>query len=189
MGADFRADSYVEIGSTGRYVNDFKKTFNIHWDIFTMNDVSPDNSLAEIFERWQVSQVSKHLDFIGFKNEIKKESIDLISCFIGLHHVPVEKLEWFIKGISDLLKPGGKFILRDHNADTKEMVVFCSLLHSVFNLGLWVSYEEDKKEYRNFQPITYWIKVLSKNGLVDSWERLLQHKDPSKNTLIIFTKK
>jgi len=189
LGADFRADSYVEIGSTGRYVNDFKKTFHIHWDIFTMNDVSPDNSLAEIFERWQVSQVSKHLDFIGFKNEIKKESIDLISCFIGLHHVPVEKLEWFIKGISDLLKPGGKFILRDHNADTKEMVVFCSLLHSVFNLGLWVSYEEDKKEYRNFQPLTYWIKVLSKNGLVDSWERLLQHKDPSKNTLIIFTKK
>jgi SAM-dependent methyltransferase len=182
-------NGYVEIGTTGRYVNYFKKTFNIRGNIFTINDSSADNSLAEIFERWQISKVSKHLDFKNYTSNIEKQSVDLITCFVWLHHVPIEKLAWFIKNIHSILKPGGKFILRDHDADSKEMEVFCSLLHTVFNLGLWVSFEEDQKEYRNFHSIVYWSKLLKKHGFQDSWKRILQHKDPSKNTLLIFTKK
>jgi hypothetical protein len=52
-----------------------------------------------------------------------------------------------------------------------------------------VSFKENSVEYKNFQPIKYWIKLLEKHKFIPGERHLLQHKDPSENTLVIFSKK
>jgi hypothetical protein len=42
------------------------------------------------------------------------------------------------------------------------MKLHCSNIHTVFNLGLNIAYDKDKNEYRNFNSINYWIKLLAK---------------------------
>ncbi|WP_369686141.1 class I SAM-dependent methyltransferase [Photobacterium leiognathi] len=59
--------------------------------------------------------------------------LDLITCYIGLHHCPPDKLDAYIASICRVLKPDGYFILRDHDAETTQQRTFCSLVHTVFN--------------------------------------------------------
>lgn len=68
------------------------------------------------------------------------------------------------------------------------MATFVSLVHSVFNLGLNVTWEIDHSEFKSFKSIDEWSKILTSYGFIDSGERILQDKDPSDNTLVSFTK-
>lgn len=116
---------------------------------------------------------------------IDQDSVDLIVCTIGLHHVPVEKLDNFIASIRSLLKPGGIFILRDHNVTDIDVLKVVHAAHSVYNAILAAeSVENELKEYRNFQPLSYWIALLQKHGFIVGEERIIQEGDPSMNTLI-----
>lgn len=78
--------------------------------------------------------------------------------------------------------------MRDHDVKTTEMATFVSLVHSVFNLGLNVTWEIDHSEFKSFKSIDEWSKILTSYGFKDSGERILQDKDPSDNTLVSFTK-
>ena len=45
------------------------------------------------------------------------------------------------------------------------------------------------REYRNFQPLSYWIELLKKHGFELTKEnQLLQAGDPTLNTLLMFTR-
>ncbi|PSW47506.1 GNAT family N-acetyltransferase [Photobacterium kishitanii] len=105
-------------------------------------------------------------------------SIELVSCHIGLHHCPPQKLDAFIASITRVFKPGGRFILRDHNAQNIPMQTFCALVHTVFNAGLGVNWAENKAELRNFQGLDYWITALAKHNLINSQQYLLQQYAP-----------
>jgi hypothetical protein len=69
------------------------------------------------------------------------------------------------------------------------MKVFVSLIHSVFNAGLGVPWEENKNELRFFRSINDWVNYLAERGFEESGERLLQANDPSLNVLMRFIKK
>ena len=116
------------------------------------------------------------------------ESLDVVTCFIGLHHAPKDRLDGFVRSIVRVLRPGGMFILRDHDVQTPEMDSFVSLVHTVFNCGIKVSWEENDEELRHFSSIGHWCRYLTERGLTDDGHRLLQAKDPSANTLIKFVK-
>jgi SAM-dependent methyltransferase len=111
-----------------------------------------------------------------------------VTCYIGLHHCPREKLAEYIQSIHRALRPGGFFVLRDHDAGTEEMKTFCSLVHTVFNAGLGVSWEEDRKELRLFEGFDFWAEQIVQAGFEDSGKRLLQEHDPSLNTLGCFVR-
>ncbi|QDT99247.1 FAD-binding protein [Gimesia aquarii] len=184
-------NGYLEIGSTGRYIGHLKKHHSVNGNIYLMNDRAPDNSIGEIFERGQLKQIGTFfdLDYDPIKEEqIPSESLDVVTCFIGLHHCPEEKLEAFVKSIVRILRPGGKFIMRDHDVTTPEMATFVSLVHTVFNLGLNETWEFNNDEYRSFKSIDDWCQYLSQFGFVDSGKRILQENDPSDNTLVLLTK-
>ena len=119
---------------------------------------------------------------------IKDESLDLVTCYIGLHHCPREKLSAYIRSIHGVLRPSGRFILRDHDAGTDQMRKFCSLVHTVFNAGLGVNWEQDREELRLFEGADFWVNEVTKIGFSDSNQRLLQANDPSLNTLMCFVK-
>ena len=133
-------DGYLEIGSTGRYVKALKEAFDIDGPVYLTNDVAPDNSPPEIMERGGIPQVGEFFALNDYEPipaaRIANESVDLVTCYIGLHHCPREKLAPYLQSVHRLIRPGGYFVLRDHDAGTDAMRTFCSLVHTVFNAGL-----------------------------------------------------
>ncbi len=185
-------NGYLEIGSTGRYVKSLKKSLNLSGPIYLSNDVAPDNSPPEIMERGGLQQVGEFFplnDYAPIPDDvITDESLDLVTCYIGLHHCPREKLHDYIASIRRVLRPGGYFVLRDHDAGDDAMRTFCALVHTVFNAGLGVSWEQDREELRLFEGVDFWVDAIVRHDFEDLGKRLLQANDPSLNTLLCFRK-
>lgn len=185
-------NGYLEIGSTGRYISELKKSISLSGTIFLTNDVFPSNSIGDIFERGQYKKLGHFFPLNNYQaiqeKDIKNESLDLVTCHIGLHHCPEENLENYIKSIHRILRKGGMFILRDHDVKSTEMATFVSLVHTVFNLGLNVTWEVNSSEYKSFKSIQEWSEIVSSYGFSEAGKRLFQEKDPSDNALIIFYK-
>jgi len=185
-------NGYLEIGSTGRYVKGLRGALEIDGPVYLTNDIAPDNSPPDIMERGQLSQIGTFFRMDDYApiaaTVIADQSVDLVTCYIGLHHCPQDKLSAYIASIARVLRPGGKFILRDHHADTPARVVFCSLVHTVFNAGLGVEWAENQRELRLFNSIDHWVHAVTEHGFKESGERLLQDYDPSLNTLVCFTR-
>jgi SAM-dependent methyltransferase len=182
-------NGYLEIGTTGRYISELRKHIKLSGPLYLTNDIAPDNSPGDIFERGQISKLGTFLplDYQPIKG-IADESLDLVTCHIGLHHCPHELLDGFMSSIRRVLRKGGLFIIRDHDVKTPEMATFVSLVHTVFNLGLNVSWETDHGEFKSFKPIAEWSNFITSHGFKDEGQRILQDKDPSDNTLVSFIK-
>lgn len=191
LGGRRRFDGYVEIGTTGRYVRSLQKALELGGDVVIVNDVAPGNSPVDIVERGQLGKVGRFhpMDYRAIPPEaVADSSVDLVSCYIGLHHCPPATLDEFVASIARMLRPGGVFILRDHDVDSPDMDAFVSLAHTVFNAGLGVDWAVNQAELRHFAPLQRWIDLLAAHGLRDTGQRLLQANDPSINTLLAFTK-
>lgn len=183
-------DGYVEIGSTGRYISDLKNHIDISGPIYLVNDFAPTNSPIDIVERGQLGKIGTFIPMNNYEpiNDIHDNSVDLVTCYIGLHHSPLERLDGFVKSINRILKQNGTLILRDHNVTTPEMNAFVSLAHAVFNAGLGLPWQNNAEELRFFKPIYEWSNYLQARGFKDSGSRLLQQNDPTDNMLLAFTK-
>jgi SAM-dependent methyltransferase len=183
---------YVEIGTPGRYVAALRGALGLGGPVFLVNDTAPTNSPVDIVERGGLGAVGRFVpmnDYAAFAPQgIPAESVDLVSCFIGLHHAPPERLEGFVSSIARVLRPGGRFVLRDHDVRTPAMNAFVSLAHTVFNAGLGLPWEVNQQERRRFAPVADWVRVVEGQGLRDSGRRLLQAHDPTDNTLLVFDK-
>ena len=192
LGNKTTLNGYLEIGSTGRYISELRKHIQLSGQIFISNDIAPNNSLADIFERGQIGKIGKFIPLNDYQpiseNDIPTESLDLVTCHIGLHHCPHELLTAYLNSIYRVLRKDGLFIIRDHDVKTPAMATFVSLVHIVFNLGLKVSWETDVKEFKSFKSIEEWSNIISNHGFKDSGARILQDRDPSDNTLMSFTK-
>jgi FAD/FMN-containing dehydrogenase/SAM-dependent methyltransferase len=192
LGEQRRVDGYAEIGTTGRYISHLRKHLQMAGPIYLINDVAPTNSPVDIVERGQLGQIG---GFVPLENylpipagAIPDASLELVTCYIGLHHVPLDRLDAFVCSVVRVLRPGGRFVLRDHDVKTPAMQAFVSLAHTVFNAGLNLSWETNQAELRAFQSIEFWIQYLGARGLRDSGRRLLQAHDPTDNTLLGFVK-
>lgn len=183
-------NGYLEIGSTGRYISELKKHIPITGPVYLMNDIAPNNGIADIMERGKIGKIGTFfdLDYQPVPKEIPDNSLDVVTCHIGLHHCPVALLPGFVRSIKRVLKPGGLFIVRDHDVNTEEMRVFASLVHTVFNLGLRETWAKNEAEHRSFGSVEEWVKLLEDSGFTDQGFRILQENDPSLNTLLAFTK-
>ena len=187
-----KINGYMEIGSTGRYISELREHLQLSGPILLLNDKAPSNSPADIMERGQLFRLGVFTniqDYAPISEEtIASSCLDLITCYIGLHHCLDEKLGSFIKSLHRVLRPGGMFIIRDHDVRTPVMATFVSLVHTVFNLGSNETWEFEKNDFKNFKSADEWSRIISEAGFKDSGRRLLQDKDPSDNTLMLFTK-
>lgn len=191
LGNKKNINGYLEIGSTGRYISELRKHITLSGPVFITNDIAPSNSIADIFERGQLKKTGQFfdLDYAPIsQEEISNESIDLVTCHIGLHHCPIDLLEGYTKSVHRILRKGGLFIMRDHDVKTREMGTFVSLVHTVFNLGLNVPWETDNAEFKSFKSIDEWSRLICSYGFNDIGVRILQDMDPSDNTLVGFIK-
>ncbi|RTY95319.1 class I SAM-dependent methyltransferase [Flavobacterium sp. GT3R68] len=192
LGNKKKIDGYLEIGSTGRYLSELKKHITITGNVVLTNDIAPNSSLADIFERGQINKLGKFIPLNNYQpisqEEIADESIDVVACHIGLHHCPTALLDGYIKSIHRILRKGGQFIMRDHDVKTPEMATYVSLVHTVFNLGLNETWEKDNSEFKSFKSIDEWSTIITSYGFSDSGNRIIQEKDPTDNTLLSFIK-
>jgi SAM-dependent methyltransferase len=185
-------NGYAEIGSTGRYISRLRKETKVTGPVYLINDIAPTNSPGDIMERGQLGRLGTFVDIKGYEpidnSVIADASLDVVTCYIGLHHCPVAKLDGFMTSVNRILRPGGSFIIRDHDVKTPEMATFVSLVHTVFNVGLNETWEFEANDFKNFKPADEWAAIIEKAGFKDAGKRVLQDKDPSDNTLMLFTK-
>lgn len=190
LGSIKQINGYVEIGSTGRYISELGKRIKVSGPITLVNEFAPSNSPSDIAERGGLAKVGAFVplaDYDPLPASIADDSVECVTCYIGLHHSPLDKLDAFVASICRVLKPGGTFILRDHDVTSPAMHTFVSLVHTVFNAGLNVDWETNQRELRHFRPIEEWVSYLGDHGLKDTSKRELQAHDPTDNVLLAFT--
>jgi hypothetical protein len=99
-----------------------------------------------------------------------------------------EKLAPFLESIARIVRPGGYFVVRDHDVTTPTMDAFVSLAHTVFNAGLGETWETNRSELRHFASVDDWISRIEAAGFRHTGLRLTQQGDPSDNVLMAFVR-
>lgn len=190
LGAHRSFDGYLEIGSTGRYLSHLRKRLQLRGDRVLVNDVAPGYSPVDIAERGGVRQHARFVPLADYapipSAAVADASIGLATCFIGLHHAPLDRLDPFIASLRRVLRRDGLLVLRDHDVTNAYMQSMAALAHTVFNAGLGLPWEDNAKELRHFRAIDAWIALLATHGFTQEGPRLLQANDPTLNTLLRF---
>jgi FAD/FMN-containing dehydrogenase len=186
-------NGYTEIGSKGRYYRGLAAALELSGPRCFIDEKPPSFSPVDIMERGQLSRLGPHLaldDYAAIATEaIADESMDLVTCYIGLHHMTLDKLTPFLKSVHRILRTGGAFIVRDHDVQSRDMQALVSLAHAVFNAGLGETWDTNLAELRFFESAATWVQRLDAAGFDDSGHRILQDNDPTDNTLFCFIKR
>lgn len=185
-------NGYMEIGSKGRYYSKLKNKLKIDGPVYMLDEKEPNFGPADILERGSIAKVGNYINLSNYDpiktTSIPDQNLDIIICYIGLHHISPENLIPFLHSIKRVLRKGGCFILRDHDANSEYMVKFASLIHTVFNLGLNETVETNSNEPRHFNSLIHWENHLCSLGFTHDGIKIYQKNDPSKNALMLFIK-
>ena len=192
LGDKREANGYLEIGTTGRYVSELRKSVALKGPVYLVNDVAPSYKLSDMAERGELAKIGAFFpmgdyDPVG-ADKIPDGSIDLVVNLIGFHHAPKERLEGFVRSIKRVLRPGGRLLLRDHDVDSERQERIVALAHDVFNAGLFLPWKENHEQVRLFRSIRDWSGYLTAAGFKRSERALAQDGDPTKNLMLQFVK-
>lgn len=196
LGEKNTIDGMLEIGYPGRFISEFQKQYTLKGNRYVMLEAeSPTDYIQTGFPRpYSKAFYLNYSDPVASMNayleKAGENSVEVITCFVGLHHFPEDELDPFLKKIHRALKPGGHFLLVDHNIECERDNLMAKLAHSVFNIITGESLKNDVNELRNFQPMTHWETLCAKHdlGISISRERKIRQGDPTKNQMCAFTK-
>jgi len=181
---------YVEIGTTGRYVKALRRHLKLQGSVTLVHDRAPANTPVDIVERGQLGSIGGFVPLRDYAPiDMPAQSADLVSCYVGLHHMEQHKLAPFLDSVAKIVRPGGYFIVRDHDVKDQQMHDFVSLAHCVFNAGLGESWATNNAELRFFDSVDEWIRRIEAAGFEHTGERIVQDGDPSDNVLMAFRRK
>lgn len=190
MGSHNKVKGYVEIGYPGRMIRPIQGKLAISGTATVVND---SQSLSDYVQCGFPRPYQRFVPLDNYRpipeSEIPSQSVDLVTCFIGLHHAPEEQLEAFVESLNRILRPGGSFILMDHDANTQQLQDLVWVVHSVFNAATGVSIPEDEKEVRRFAALEKWKNLLERHGFEALPSTYMREGDPTKNMTIRFVKK
>ena len=192
LGEGSTFNGYLEIGSSGRYLDYLEEKVNIKGERYYADGKEPGYSVVEMVDRGQIAVGAKYVPMADYRTLYSKiipnESLDLVTIYIGFHHCPLDLRAPFISSIRDTLRIGGKLILRDHDCDSEEQKTLVALAHDVFNMGTNASWEYNSQEIRNFYSLAFIQDFVEKIGFKFEQKTLFQEGDPTKNALMLFTK-
>ena len=185
-------NGYLEIGSSGRYLDYLEEKIDIEGERYYADGKEPGYSVIEMVDRGQIKIGAEYIPLADYRTQysaiIPKESLDLVTIYIGFHHCPLDLRVPFISSIRDTMRVGGKLILRDHDCDTEEQKALVALAHDVFNMGTNESWDYNSKEIRNFYSLDFICNFVEQIGFKFDKRTLFQEGDPTKNALMMFTK-
>ena len=192
LGTSRRLSGYLEIGTTGRYANGIRELIPMDGPVYIVNDLEPSFSPNDIVERGQFTKLGEFVQMGNYEpfdvKGIPPESVELVTNFIGFHHAPPERRARFVQAVWNVLKPGGRLVVRDHDVNSPEMDAFVGLAHDVFNAGLKITWMDNAAQVRNFTSVPQLEAVLGAIGFEKTKARALQAHDPTQNTLMVFIK-
>jgi SAM-dependent methyltransferase len=192
LGEDTTYNGYLEIGSSGRYLDYLEEKVNIEGERYYADGKEPGYAVAEMVDRGQVSIGAKYISMADYRTKysdiIPNNSLDLVTVYIGFHHCPLDLRIPFISSIRDTMRTGGKLVLRDHDCHSEDQMTIVALAHDVFNMGTYESWEYNEAEIRNFYTLEFIIEFVEKIGFKFNEKTLYQEGDPTKNALMMFTK-
>jgi SAM-dependent methyltransferase len=185
-------NGYLEIGSSGRYLDYLEEKVAITGERFYADGKEPGYSITEMVDRGQIRIGAKYIPMADYRTQysslIQNETLDLVTVYIGFHHCPIDLRVPFISSIRDTLRVGGKLVLRDHDCNTDDQKTLVALAHDVFNMGTNESWEYNSKEIRNFYSLDFICSFVENIGFKFDKRTLFQEGDPTKNALMLFTK-
>lgn len=192
LGEGSTYNGYLEIGSSGRYLDYLEEKISIKGERYYADGKEPGYSVTEMVDRGQIKIGAEYIPIADYRTEYSKiipnGSLDLVTIYIGFHHCPLDLRVPFISSIRDTMRVGGKLILRDHDCNTEEQKTMVALAHDVFNMGTNESWEYNSREIRNFYSLAFICDFVEKIGLRFEKKTLFQEGDPTKNALMLFTK-
>ena len=198
--------NYVCMGDNGKTSKEFANKLNIDGELWVVhNKVYPIGTLPPIgvvLERGSIESVAHEViyDYVSDKaneklNQITSGSIDLVTINQGLHHIPLDNLFGFLTEILRMLKPGGIFIIREHDLkltsaghDGKVPYPMLDLAHSIFNAVTGVSVKDEIEEIRAFRSILEWREILESVGFEDTLVYEIEDGDPTWDEMLCFYK-
>jgi FAD/FMN-containing dehydrogenase/SAM-dependent methyltransferase len=192
LGGRRALDGYAEIGSKGRYCRALRARLDLRGPTYLLDQTAPGMSPVDVLERGQLRPLGTYVPLVDFEpipDTIPAGSLDLVTCYVGLHHMTQEQLAPFLASVHRVLRDGGLFVVRDHDVRDADMRAMVSLAHTVFNAGLGETWETNRNELRLFAPVDEWVRRLAAAGFDDSGHRILQDNDPTDNTLLGFVKR
>ncbi len=185
-------NGFLEIGSSGRYLDPLEEELKISGQRYYADFKEPTYAVTEMIDRGQLSVGAKFIPMANyqtdFKGTISNESLDLVTVYIGFHHCPIDLRFSFVSSIRDTMRTGAKLILRDHDCNSENQKTLVALAHDVFNLGTHETWEYNSNELRNFYSLDFIIDFVEKVGFKFENRILFQNGDPTKNALMLFTK-
>ncbi len=187
-----RLEGYLEIGSTGRYLDALEETLRIRGDRFFVSNIEPSYSPVDMLDRGQLPKAGAFIPLADYKmnlsGTIPPNSLDLVTVYIGFHHCPIPLRESFFASIREAMSAEGRLIVRDHNVHNEQMWHLVALAHDVFNMGTKETWSFNADERRHFYPLTELHAMLTKAGFKTDGRRLVQDGDPTMNTLMLYRK-
>mmetsp|Transcript_6374 Transcript_6374/g.9373 ORF Transcript_6374/g.9373 Transcript_6374/m.9373 type:complete len:1657 (-) Transcript_6374:302-5272(-) len=201
--------NYVCVGDNGKTVKEFANELDITGKLWVVhNKVYPIDTLPPIevvLERGSIESVAHEelaYDYISDMaseklHKITSGSVDLVTINQGLHHIPLENLFGFLTEVLRMLKPGGLFIIREHDlkltstensGDGKAPYPMLDLAHSVFNAVTGVTVKDEMEEIRAFRSVLEWRKILESVGFEDTFVYEVEDGDPTWDEMLCFCK-
>lgn len=188
VGQGASARGYVEIGAPGRYLSVLRTRMHVEGPVWIVNDVKPGFGPVDVLERGGVVPIGAYVPLGNYDPfagvAIPEASVDLVVNFIGFHHCPDDRLDGFVGSIRRVLRPGGRLLLRDHDVDDATMWSLVALAHDVFNAGVGLSWDDNRRQVRRFRSIRTWTEYLVAQGFRSSPRSLAQDGDPTRNLMV-----
>src|SRR6202012_734881 len=155
-------------GSKGRYWRGLAAALKFKGPKYFIDERPQSFSPPDIMERGQIAKLGTQLpldDYAPLSDKIADQSLDFVGCYVGLHHMTVDKLGPFLASVRRVLRPGGVFIVREHDVRDESLRAIVSLAHTVFNAGLAETWEQNTAELRFFDPVPTWTKPPGEGGV------------------------
>ncbi len=122
--------------------------------------------MGELYDEPKSNEISFTKIKIDGQLPYKDNSINLITLFQVLHHIP-DMNKAFIE-INRVLKPGGIIIIREHNCaeDDKELEALINIEHGIWDILVReMPYETFvAQHYAKYYPIEFWKQFLEYDG-------------------------
>jgi SAM-dependent methyltransferase len=187
LGLGGKIHTYASFGDSGKLVLPLKRCLGMKGTTWIVHDRQ---TAMDAVERGSIFPVGKFVPFHYDKIQdiaIPTDSVDLVTINMGLHHLKQADLPKFLTIVHRILRPGGVFLFREHDA-VPSLIPMLDIAHSVFNVVTGVSFEDEKAEIRAFRPVEEWREIVRNAGFVDMMLYGIQDTDPTEDFMLCFTK-
>ena len=160
LNINFEKIKYIDIGcGSGNKTNKFAQELRLDYKNVYGADIStwgPYNQ-KEYLHKFNFVQISND------KIDLDSNSVDFITCILMLHHV--KNLEFLLKEIKRILKPGGILLLIEHNNYDDNDNLILDTLHMLYGY----LYDKNNRylsepDYAMYYNSFVWNYVMDKNG-------------------------